>query len=103
MKKTFAILKNDVVVNVVVADHTFENRLSEIYGKKNVIKCERRNEGGTPGIGYHYKAKEQIFVPFKSWSVDPETGKYKPKTSYPDDGKLYYWDEKTEKWDSVKK
>lgn len=35
---------------------------------------------------------------FASWIFDQETCSYLPPTPYPDDGKLYVWDEETIAW-----
>jgi hypothetical protein len=53
------------------------------------------------GIGYAYDAERDAFIPpqpFASWTLDEGTCLWNAPTSYPDDGKLYRWDEATLAW-----
>jgi hypothetical protein len=52
------------------------------------------------GIGYTYDAVKDAFVPpqpYESWKLDAEAN-WQPPEKYPDDGKMYTWDEKTLSW-----
>ena len=66
--------------------------------------------GGTPlrknyaGVGYIYDATKDAFIPpqpYASWTLDDETCLWNPPTAYPDDGKIYTWNESTTSWDLV--
>tara|TARA_B100000029_G_scaffold5845_1_gene6385 strand:+ start:1080 stop:1463 length:384 start_codon:yes stop_codon:yes gene_type:complete len=52
------------------------------------------------GIGSTYDPDLDIFInpkPFPSWVLDDDT-QWQPPTPYPDDDKLYAWDEDTTSW-----
>ena len=64
--------------------------------------------GGTPfrknyaGIGYIYDEDRDAFIPqqpFDSWILNEDTCVYDPPVEYPDDGKIYTWNEDTTSWD----
>ena len=56
------------------------------------------------GIGYTYDATRDAFIapqPFASWALNEDTCLWDAPTPYPDDGKLYRWDEATLAWVEV--
>jgi hypothetical protein len=66
--------------------------------------------GGTPlrknhaGIGYIYDEDRDAFIapqPFPSWTLDESTCQWEPPVVYPDDGKMYTWDEAAVGWVAV--
>ena len=56
------------------------------------------------GIGYSFdptKGTDGAFIapqPFTSWILDEATCKWQAPTPYPQDEKLYFWDEPTLSW-----
>jgi hypothetical protein len=53
------------------------------------------------GIGYAYDAVRDAFIPpqpFPSWTLNDDTCLWDAPTPYPDDGKLYTWDEAASAW-----
>lgn len=53
------------------------------------------------GIGDIYDAANDVFYspqPFPSWTIAAPTWQWQAPVPYPDDGKLYYWDEATLSW-----
>ena len=63
--------------------------------------------GGTPlrknhaGIGYTYDEEKDAFIapqPYNSWTLNEDTCQWEPPVAYPDDGKMYTWDEATTNW-----
>jgi len=63
--------------------------------------------GGTPlrknyaGIGYTYDADKDAFIPpqpYSSWTLNEDTCRWEPPVAYPDDGKIYIWNEETTNW-----
>jgi hypothetical protein len=53
------------------------------------------------GIGFTYDADRDAFIPpqpFASWTLNEDTCLWDAPTAYPDDGKLYRWDEATLAW-----
>ena len=66
--------------------------------------------GGTPlrknyaGIGFTYDRVRDAFIPpqpFPSWTLNDETCLWDAPVAYPEDGKLYTWDEATTNWVEV--
>lgn len=53
------------------------------------------------GKGYRYDELRDAFIapqPFMSWVFNEETLDWQAPVPYPDDEKLYYWDESTGEW-----
>ena len=65
---------------------------------------------GTPlrknhaGIGYTYDKDRDAFIPkqpFNSWTLNEDTCNWETPSAYPDDGKMYNWNEETTSWVEV--
>lgn len=53
------------------------------------------------GIGYKYDSDRDAFIPPKpssSWILNENTCQWEPPIPFPNDGKSYSWDEKTQSW-----
>jgi hypothetical protein len=53
------------------------------------------------GIGYTYDAQRDAFIPpkpFESWLLNEDTCQWVPPVPYPDDGKMYRWNEDSVSW-----
>lgn len=53
------------------------------------------------GIGYTYDDVLDAFIPpkpYPSWLLNTETCNWEAPVPYPNDGKMYYWDEETQQW-----
>ena len=53
------------------------------------------------GIGYTYDSDKDAFIapkPFSSWELNADTCCWESPVPYPDDGKLYEWDEENTEW-----
>lgn len=70
----------------------------------------KHKEGGTPfrknyaGVGYSYDASKDAFIPpklFDSWTLNEDTCQWTAPTAYPDDGKIYNWNEDTTSWEEI--
>ena len=56
------------------------------------------------GIGYTYDEDRDAFIPIKpynSWILNEDTCLWEAPIAYPDDGKIYLWNEETTSWDLV--
>jgi hypothetical protein len=56
------------------------------------------------GIGYTYDEDRDAFIPkkpFNSWLLNEDTCLWEAPISYPNDGKIYNWNELTLSWDLV--
>ncbi len=65
---------------------------------------------GTPlrknhaGIGFTYDEDKDAFIPpqpFNSWTLNEDTCQWEAPVAYPDDGKMYEWNEETTSWVEV--
>ena len=53
------------------------------------------------GIGMTYDSTRDAFIPpqpYASWTLVEDTCLWEAPVTYPDDGKLYRWDEETTNW-----
>jgi hypothetical protein len=53
------------------------------------------------GIGDTYDEARDAFIAsqsYPSWTLDEDTCRWKAPVAYPDDGKIYGWDEENKKW-----
>ena len=56
------------------------------------------------GIGYKYDIPRDAFIPpqpYPSWILNEATCNWESPVPYPNDGKLYTWDEHTQSWIEV--
>lgn len=56
------------------------------------------------GIGYSYDEVRDAFIPpkpFDSWVLDEATCRWISPIAYPNDGKMYQWDEPNQQWIEV--
>lgn len=56
------------------------------------------------GVGFTYDAERDAFYapqPFASWTLNEDTCLWTAPVAYPDDGKVYAWDEATLAWVGV--
>jgi hypothetical protein len=68
-------------------------------------------DDGTPlrknfaAIGFTYDSKLDAFYapkPFSSWTLNETTCQWESPVAYPDDGKIYEWDEDNKEWKEIK-
>ena len=53
------------------------------------------------GIGFTFDDVAQVFIPpkpYPSWLLNTTIYQWEAPVPYPDDGKMYYWDESTLSW-----
>ena len=109
---------NNIVTEVIVGnDEDQGTDWEEYYGKIRNQTCKRTsyntyaNEhkfGGTAfrgnyaGIGFTYDPVNDVFIapqPFESWILNETSWIWEAPVPYPDDDKLYVWDEDNKEWD----
>jgi hypothetical protein len=64
-------------------------------------KAFRKNHAG---IGYYYDEQRDAFIPpkpFESWTLDEFSCLWNPSIPYPNDGKLYQWNEDILNWEEI--
>lgn len=113
----FAEVKDGVVTQVIVAEQDFIDTLDNLSewvqtsyntrGGKHYNPETNEEDSGTPlrknyaGIGYIYDANRDAFYepqPYPSWSLNETTCWWEPPVAYPDDRKLYKWNEDNKQW-----
>jgi hypothetical protein len=110
----FALVIDGIVEQVIVAEQDFidglPNAASWVQTSYNTHGGQHRYGGGVPlrknyaGIGYTYDAIRDAFIPpqpYTSWSLNEDECLWYPPIPYPEDGKLYNWDEATLSWTEV--
>jgi len=118
---TFAKLADDekTVVNIIVIDvakTTKNNQINEEVGQGYLYRNHgwpaelwkiSEIEKGVPyrknsaAIGHTYDSTRDAFIapqPHPSWILNETTCKWEAPVAYPDDGKLYSWDEENQTW-----
>jgi hypothetical protein len=64
-------------------------------------KAFRKNYAG---IGYYYDSIRDAFIPpkpFPSWTLNEESCLWDSPLPYPNDGKVYTWNEETGNWEEI--
>ena len=112
--------------NIVLSVHVVSNDvatteqagidfLNNLYNNRDVWKQTSYNtkagvhlNGGTPfrknyaGVGDTYDQSRDAFItpkPYNSWVLNETTCRWEAPIPYPDDGKIYLWNEETQQWD----
>lgn len=105
------INKNNIVIEVIVADQDFIDSgavgdpTKWIQTSYNTFAGKHPN--GTPlrknfaGIGFKYDKKLDAFIPpqpYPSWTLDKETCQWKAPIEQPISDVPTYWDEESQQW-----
>lgn len=96
----YAIILNNVVVNVVLSTDKYAKRLPKIYPDTIVVKIDRANEMKSANKGDSYDTEDKIFIkqkPYSDWVLG-EDKKWKAPSEPPNNGNVYFWDEETHAW-----
>lgn len=115
----FAKVENGKVVQVIVAEQdvidsgifghgwvqtSYNTRGNVHYGQDGQPDGGVALRGNYAGIGYTYDEANDVFYapqPFPSWTLNNQTWLWEAPVPYPNDGKLYRWDEATTSWVEV--
>jgi len=96
---------NNKVTEVIVAEQNFINSGavgdSFLWVQTSYNKNFRKNFAS---IGGTYDKTRDAFIPpkpYASWVLVEDTCQWKSPTAYPDDGKVYEWNEDTTSWKEV--
>ncbi len=100
---------NNIVLRVLVTDNDFPNEgydwLIQTFGgtwvQTSYNATIRKNFAG---IGFTYDADRDAFIPpkpYDSWQLDEDTCRWVAPVAYPDNGKIYKWDEDALVWIEV--
>jgi hypothetical protein len=114
----YAILDDNNIVEQVITgiDENGIYNAEKLYEQETGKKVRRTSyntlggvhtDGGVPfrknyaGIGYTYDEQRDAFIPpqpFASWVIDEDTCQWDAPIPYPQDGKLYTWNEEITQW-----
>jgi hypothetical protein len=101
---------NNIVEQVVVISN--DNEATEAEG---IAFCEALFNGGNwkktsynatirknfASVGYLYDSRRDAFIPpkpFPSWTLNETICQWSAPVAYPNDGKIYAWDEISKEW-----
>ena len=101
----FAKINSDnIVTQVIVAEQDFINSGSVGDSFLWIQTSYNHNfRKQFAGVGDTYDATKDKFVspqPYASWALDSNDD-WQPSVAYPDDGKIYEWDEATTNWKEI--
>jgi hypothetical protein len=98
----FAKLNNNIVTEVIVAEQNFINSGavgdSFLWVQTSYNNNFRKN---LAGVGGTYDKTRDAFIPpkpYPSWILVEDTCQWTAPVAYPDDGKVYGWNEATTNW-----
>jgi hypothetical protein len=110
----FAKVNNGIVEQVIVAEPEFFQTFVDTSPGEWIQTSYNTHGGQHPegrplrknyaGIGYTYDRERDAFIPpkpFASWELNEDTCLWDAPVPYPDDDKLYNWDEPTTSWVEV--
>ena len=101
--------ENNIVLRVLVGDNNMPNEgydwfvenLGGTWIQTSYSGSIRKNFAG---IGYKYDEERDAFIPpkpFDSWTLNETTCRWQAPTPYPQDGRVYEWNEDNLAWDEV--
>ena len=107
------VLSVEVVNNDVLLKDGVENEqqgvefLQNLYGNKDLYIQTSYN--GTfrknyAGVGFDYDSTKDAFIapqPYPSWVLNDDTCQWDAPSAYPDDDKMYDWDEESTSWKEI--
>ena len=101
----FAKLNNNTVTEIIVAEKDFINsgKVGDefLWMQTSYNSNFRKNYAG---VGYTYDKTRDAFIPpkpYASWILVEDTCQWTAPVIYPDDGKVYNWDEATTSWKEI--
>ena len=101
--------ENNVVLRVLVGDNNMPNEgydwfVENLGGRWVQTSYNGNIRKNFAGIGYTYDEALDAFIPpkpFESWTLNEETALWQSPVPYPQDGRLYEWNEEALAWDEV--
>jgi hypothetical protein len=105
MSKYWAKVNKGIVQKVIVAEESFfETFVDDSAGQWLETKMDGSIRKNYAGIGFSYDSTRDAFIPqklYSSWILNEETCQWEAPVAYPDDGKMYTWNEADQQWDEV--
>lgn len=116
----FAKVENGIVTDVLVISQDVIDTglfgdpalfIQTSYNTRGGVHYDQNGQPDGPGlrknyagIGFAYDSLLDAFIPpkpYPSWLLDTQTCLWDPPVPYPNDGKIYMWDEQTLSWVEV--
>jgi hypothetical protein len=114
----FAKLDNNIVVSVIVVcnqeiinNNGYESEQKGIEFCCNLLggNWKQTSYNGNfrknyAGIGYYYDSIRDAFIPpkpFPSWTLNEQSCLWQSPIPYPNDGKMYTWNEEIGNWEEI--
>lgn len=111
----YAKIQNNIVTQVIVAEQDFFDTFIDTSPGEWIQTSYNTHGGihsldGTPlrknyaGIGFTYDRTKDAFIPpkpYASWILNEETCLWNAPVVYPEDGRMYRWNEETVNWVEV--
>jgi hypothetical protein len=101
------VVNNSVIIfNGVESEQAGIEFLSALHGhsKWKQTSYNARIRKNYAGIGYTYDESRDAFVPpkqYNSWVLNEDLCRWESPIEYPNDGKMYIWDEATISWKEI--
>jgi len=98
------VVNNDVInFNGVESEQAGIEFLSGLHGHSNwkQTSYNARIRKNYAGAGYTYDESRDAFIPpkqYNSWVLNDNLCRWESSIEYPNDGKMYLWDEETISW-----
>jgi hypothetical protein len=101
--------ENNVVLRVLVGDNNLPNEgydwfVENLGGRWVQTSYNATIRKNFAGIGYTYDEELDAFIPpkpFESWTLDEDTCRWMSPIPYPQDSKVYLWNETAQVWDEA--
>lgn len=101
--------ENNVVIRVLVGNELLPNEGQDWFVENFGGRWVQTSYNGSirrnfAGVGHTYDEERDAFIapkPFDSWTFYEPTCRWVPPTPYPQDGRLYHWDEENLNWKEI--
>jgi hypothetical protein len=107
----FAKIVDGIVTQVIVAEPEFFQTFVDTSPGEWIQTSYNTHGGQHPenrplrknyaGVGFTYDRDRDAFIPpqpYPSWTLNEDTCLWESPIAYPDDGKMYTWDEQNQTW-----
>ena len=101
--------ENNIVLRVLVGDNNMPNEGYDWFVENLGGRWVQTSYNGSirknfAGIGFEYNEELDAFIPpqpFASWTLNETTCRWMAPVPYPQDGRIYEWDEESQLWIEV--
>jgi hypothetical protein len=101
--------ENNIVTRVLVGDNNMPNEGYDWFVENLGGRWIQTSYNGSirknfAGIGFEYNEELDAFIapkPYESWTLNEVTCRWMSPVPYPQDGRIYEWDEESQLWIEV--